>query len=99
MPFKVHDDLAIPGRIVNRSLSELVSAISDLEVGSCLEVNVQDLNWADYGPGFRPKRENVARKLVSARQTIKRHHKNRMFTIRPITQESVGIWRIADKHE
>ena len=96
MPFKVHDGLPIPGRIINRALSELVLAISDLKVGSCLEVTVQDLNWSDNGPGFRPKRENVARKLISARENMKRHHKERRFTIRPITQDSVGIWRVED---
>ena len=98
MSFKVHDDLPIPGRGVSDSVQELVNAILKLKVGQCLEVDVQDLNWSERGPGYHPKREDVNRRFTLARRIISQSHDSkRRFAGRPIKDTSMGLWRLEDK--
>lgn len=97
-PFKVHSDLPIPGKGISDSVRKLVEAMLDLEVRHCLEVDVQDLNWANREPGFSPKREDVVRRITTAKRRINiNHFKERRYVTRPISDTSVGVWRLEDR--
>lgn len=97
MPFKVHDDMPMPGRRPDKSLTELIAAVKDLEVGQCLEVDIKDMNWSNREPGFRPERKHVLSRLGAATTRIRKAYPNRKYASRPITDTSLGVWRLEDR--
>ena len=97
MPFKIHDDMPIPGKAVEGVLLELYEAVKDLKVGQCLEVDTQDMNWSNREPGFKPERKHIVSRLNAVLHRIRETHKNIRFASRPMTDTSMGLWRLEDK--
>ena len=97
MPFKVHNDLPVPGRIVNRAIEELTVAIKNLNLGQCLEVDIKDMNWSDREPGFKPERRHILSRITGAIAYIRKSYRNINYTTRPMASTSLGVWRLKDK--
>ena len=94
MPFKIHDDLPIPGRPLPGVNNELITACSALAIGKCLEVKISDLNYANLGLDTRPTRVHLVRRIQSAMQMLRTQYKDRVYIYRTLSDTSVGIWRL-----
>lgn len=97
MTFKVHDNMPIPGKVINKSLQALYIAIKSLNVSQCLEVDTKDMNWSDRESGFRPERKHVLSRITSTLARIRRVFPDRRYTTRPMADTSLGVWRLEDK--
>lgn len=97
MIFTVHNNIPIPGKVINKSLQALNTAIKSLHIKQCLEVDTKDMNWSDREPGFKPERKHVLSRITSCLARIRKDFPTRLYTTRPMTDTSLGIWRLEDK--
>lgn len=91
---KVHKDLPILGRQLTKLNAPLYKELDILQTGNCLEVEIDDLNYANKGITGRPTRVDLAKEVGKALSYFNRIHKDKKhFLYRTMSENSVGIWR------